>query len=194
MIHSEAIQRPIISKTHALHTRSSTSREDILGQLIDFDGDIQMTLKAPNFVTHLDYDWRSEIWQPIYEEISQLGMLVRFDQRGNGLSERNPENISFSSMVEDISAVVENEKLENFVLFGVSQGAASAIKFASDNPDIVSGLVLLGGFSRGLSRRGDGQEGKIMLETQMIRSGWENENPAFRQYFTTTMIDRKSVV
>ena len=149
-------------------------------------------LKAPNFVTHLDYDWGSEIWQPIYEEISQLGMLVRFDQRGNGLSERNPENISFSSMVEDISAVVENEKLENFVLFGVSQGAASAIKFASDNPDIVSGLVLLGGFSRGLSRRGDGQEGKIMLETQMIRSGWENENPAFRQYFTTTMIPESS--
>ena len=73
-------------------------------------------LKAPNFVTHLDYDWGSEIWQPIYEEISQLGMLVRFDQRGNGLSERNPNNISFSSMVEDISAVVENEKLEKEVL------------------------------------------------------------------------------
>ncbi|MDA9823548.1 hypothetical protein N9C56_13815 [Paracoccaceae bacterium] len=76
MILSEAIQRPIISKTHALHTRSSTSREDILGQLIDFDGDIQMTLKAPKIMPAFslkDTDWfETEIIRQFYININRV--------------------------------------------------------------------------------------------------------------------------
>ena len=76
MIHSEAIQRPIIAKTHAQRTRSSTSREDILNQLIDFDGDIKMTLKAPKIMPAFslkDTDWfETEIIRQFYINTNRI--------------------------------------------------------------------------------------------------------------------------
>ena len=147
-----------------------------------------VVLKSPNFVTHLDADWRSPLWRHIFENLSSEHELLRFDQRGNGLSERHPETISFDAFVNDIMAVANTIQDEKFVLFGVSQGCASAIEFAYRHPERVKGLIFLGGFAQGANKRPSANPSQTDLEIQMIQTGWESDIPAFRQFFANTMI------
>jgi hypothetical protein len=56
-------------------------------------------LKAPNWLNHLEYEWRSPIWGPVLTELAHHCRLVRFDQRGNGLSDWEVEEISHDMMV-----------------------------------------------------------------------------------------------
>ena len=150
-------------------------------------------LKAPNFMSSLEHDWRSPIWMHLYRFLAEGHTLVRFDQRGNGSSDLEPLEITFNSFVEDMEAVVNESKIDKFPILGVSQGCAVSIAYAIRNPNKVSHLILIGGFSRGKGQRGDpSYQEKSKMEQTMILSGWENENPAFRQYFTSTMIPEGS--
>ena len=150
-------------------------------------------LKAPNFMSSLEHDWRSPIWMHLYRFLAEGNTLVRFDQRGNGSSDLDPLEITFNSFVEDMEAVVNESKIDKFPLLGVSQGCAVSIAYAIRNPNKVSHLILIGGFARGKGQRGDpSYEEKSKMEQTMILSGWEDENPAFRQYFTTSMIPEGS--
>ena len=150
-------------------------------------------LKAPNFMSSLEHDWRSPIWMHLYRFLAEGHTLVRFDQRGNGSSDLDPLEITFNSFVEDMEAVVNESKIDKFPILGVSQGCAVSIAYAIRNPNKVSHLILIGGFARGKGQRGDpSYEEKSKMEQTMILSGWEDENPAFRQYFTTSMIPEGS--
>tara|TARA_B100000902_G_C27308127_1_gene916777 strand:+ start:1214 stop:2605 length:1392 start_codon:yes stop_codon:yes gene_type:complete len=150
-------------------------------------------LKAPNFMSSLEHDWRSPIWMHLYRFLAEGNTLVRFDQRGNGSSDLEPLEITFNSFVEDMEAVVNESKIDKFPILGVSQGCAVSIAYAIRNPNKVSHLILIGGFARGKGQRGDpSYEEKSKMEQTMILSGWEDENPAFRQYFTTSMIPEGS--
>src|SRR5256885_16985185 len=73
-------------------------------------------VKAANWLTHLEFDWRSPIWRHLFEELARSHLLVRYDERGNGLSDWNVENISFEAFVSDLEAVVGATGLERFVL------------------------------------------------------------------------------
>ena len=150
-------------------------------------------LKAPNFMSSLEHDWRSPIWMHLYRFLAEGHTLVRFDQRGNGSSDLEPLEITFNSFVEDMEAVVNESKIDKFPILGVSQGCAVSIAYAIRNPNKVSHLILIGGFVRGKGQRGDSSyQEKSKMEQTMILSGWEDENPAFRQYFTTSMIPEGS--
>ena len=150
-------------------------------------------LKAPNFMSSLEHDWRSPIWMHLYRFLAEGNTLVRFDQRGNGSSDLDPLEITFNSFVEDMEAVVNESKIDKFPILGVSQGCAVSIAYAIRNPNKVSHLILIGGFARGKGQTGDpSYEEKSKMEQTMILSGWEDENPAFRQYFTTSMIPEGS--
>ena len=150
-------------------------------------------LKAPNFMSSLEHDWRSPIWTHLYRFLAEDHTLVRFDQRGNGSSDLDPLEITFNSFVEDMEAVVNESKIDKFPILGVSQGCAVSIAYAIRNPNKVSHLILIGGFARGKGQRGDpSYEEKSKMEQTMILSGWEDENPAFRQFFTTSMIPEGS--
>ena len=150
---------------------------------------VLLLLKAPNFMSSLEHDWRSPIWMHLYRFLAKDHTLVRFDQRGNGSSDLDPLEITFNSFVEDMEAVVNESKIDKFPILGVSQGCAVSIAYAIRNPNKVSHLILIGGFARGKGQRGDpSYEEKSKMEQTMILSGWEDENPAFRQFFTTSMI------
>ena len=112
--------------------------------------------------------------------------LVRFDQRGNGLSDWNVEEISFDSMISDMETVVASAGLDRFALLGVSQGCSYAIAYAIRHPERVSRLVLYGGFARGDYKTGDASDRQqAEMQRMMILEGWGKNNPAFRQFFTT---------
>ena len=146
-------------------------------------------VKAPNWMTHLEYDWKSPAWRHLMQQLSRDRTLIRFDQRGTGLSDRQVENISFDLFVKDLETVVEAVGLKRFPLLGISQGATISLKYAARNPERVSALVLYGGYARGRRKRGSREEvEQADAFITMIRHGWGQDNPRFRQLFTSAFM------
>ncbi|TIP22583.1 MAG: alpha/beta fold hydrolase [Mesorhizobium sp.] len=146
-------------------------------------------LKAPNWLNHLEYEWRSPIWHPWLIRLARLCRLVRFDQRGNGLSDWGVEVVSEEAMTGDMSTVAAAAGLSRFALLGISQGCSFSVRYAVENPEQVTCLVLLGGFLRGrLKRTQPDQKHLYEVGTMMIRDGWGSTNPIFRHFFTTTFM------
>ena len=146
-------------------------------------------LKAPNWINHIEYEWQSPVWGTFLTEFSKQCSLTRFDQRGNGLSDWDVDEISHERMIDDMLAVADAAGLEKFALFGISQGAAFSIRFAASYPERVKCLVLLGGYVRGRLHRGDPEAIRFHeIGHTMIRDGWGSPNTIYRHFFTSTYI------
>jgi pimeloyl-ACP methyl ester carboxylesterase/DNA-binding winged helix-turn-helix (wHTH) protein len=146
-------------------------------------------LKAGNWLNHLEYDWKSPIWSHLLKWMASDNHLVRYDARGNGLSDWDVAEISFASYLRDLESVADASGLERFTLFGISQGCAVSIAYAAKHPERVEKLILYGGFARGRRIRGTIEEieqAEAMLT--LMRTGWGQENPAFRQMFTSLLL------
>jgi pimeloyl-ACP methyl ester carboxylesterase/DNA-binding CsgD family transcriptional regulator len=142
-------------------------------------------VKAPHWMTHLEYEWQSPIWRPWISALSGEYQLLRMDERACGLSDWEAKDFSFDAFVRDLEAVVDAAGLDRFVLLGHSQGGAFAIEYAVRHPERVSHLVLLGAYARGFMKRGLPPERMQELEAQLklIEAGWGRDDPAYRQMF-----------
>ena len=146
-------------------------------------------VKTGNWLNHIEYDWESPVWSHMLHWLASGRTLVRYDARGNGLSDWDVPEISFDAFVRDLEAVVDAAGLDRFTLFGASQGCAFSIAYAVKYPDRVDKLVLYGGFARGRRLRGtaaDREQAEAMLT--LMRTGWGQDNPAFRQFFTSLFV------
>lgn len=146
-------------------------------------------VKASNWLTHLDFEWGSPIWRHWYAELSRHHRLVRYDERGNGMSQRNVDDVSFDTWVCDLETVVDAVGLDRFPLLGISRGASIAIAYAVKHPERVTRLVLYGAFAVGLKHVGtpEQREARHALAS-LIRLGWGLNNPAFCRTFTCRFI------
>jgi pimeloyl-ACP methyl ester carboxylesterase len=142
-------------------------------------------VKAANWLSHLEHDWDSPVWHHWLRALSRTYTLVRYDERGCGLSDHGVP-LSLDAFVRDLEALVDALELERFPLLGMSQGAATAIAYAVRHPERVSHLVLVGGYID--PEPPDVAE--VML--QMIHIGWGRDNAAFRQVFTTLFMPQAS--
>jgi pimeloyl-ACP methyl ester carboxylesterase len=144
-------------------------------------------MKTGNWMTHLEFDLESPIWRHLYRELAKSHTLIRYDARGNGLSDRIVDEISFDAFVGDLEAVAAAAKVTRFALLGISQGCAVSIAYAVRHPERVSHLILYGGYAMGWNKRArsaaEKEEDAAMLT--LMRVGWGKENPAFRQLFTS---------
>jgi pimeloyl-ACP methyl ester carboxylesterase len=147
-------------------------------------------VKAANWLSHLEFDWNSPVWRHWIRELARDHTLVRYDERGCGLSDWSAEEFSLDAWVRDLEAVVDGLGLERFPLLGISQGGAIAIAYTVRHPERVSRLILYGGYSRGRSHRNlsewEREEREVML--RMIAVGWGKDHAAFRQVFTSLFI------
>jgi pimeloyl-ACP methyl ester carboxylesterase/DNA-binding CsgD family transcriptional regulator len=146
-------------------------------------------VKAANWLSHVELDWKSPVWGPMLRELSHSHHLVRYDERGCGLSDWDAE-LTFESWVRDLEAVVEATGLQRFALLGISQGASIAVAYAVRHPERVSHLVLHGGYARGRLKRVATQSERDQAEAMnaLAELGWGQENPVFRQFFTSQFI------
>jgi pimeloyl-ACP methyl ester carboxylesterase/DNA-binding winged helix-turn-helix (wHTH) protein len=146
-------------------------------------------LKTANWLNHLEYDWQSPVWSHLLRALASHHRLIRYDERGNGLSDWDVEDISFEAFVRDLESVAEANVLRRFPLLGISQGCAVSIAYAVRHPERVSHLILYGGYARGRRRRGQpAQVEQTDALLTLMRQGWGQENPAFRQIFTSLFI------
>ena len=120
------------------------------------------------------------------------GTIPSFDTMlaGTDLSDREIPDVCFEDFVSDLETVVDAAGLDRFALHGLSQGCAVSIAYAVRHPERVSHLILLGGYAVGWKKRARTQAEKEAGEAivTLVRVGWGQENPAFRQMFTSQFI------
>lgn len=141
-------------------------------------------VRAATWLTHLDFDWESPVWRHWLHALGDGHTLVRYDERGCGLSDREVGELSIETWVADLESVVDAAGLDRFALLGISQGAAVALVYAARHPERLTHLVLYGGFARGRRRRRP--EDRLLHEALIsaIRAGWEEPDPTFRHVFS----------
>ena len=146
-------------------------------------------VKASNWLTHLDFEWGSPIWRHWWSALSLHHRVVRYDERGNGMSQRDVSDVSFDTWVRDLETVVDAAGLDRFPLLGISRGGPIAIAYAVKHPERVTHLVLYGAFAAGMNHTGTPPdiEARRALE-RLMRLGWGLNNQAFCKVFTCRFI------
>jgi class 3 adenylate cyclase/pimeloyl-ACP methyl ester carboxylesterase len=145
-------------------------------------------VKTANWMNHLEYDWESLVWRHVLLGLAKDYTLMRYDARGNGLSDWDVDDVSLDAWVSDLETVVDAVGIDRFPLLGISQGCAISIAYAVRHPERVSHLILYGGFAVGGKKRSPGEKEKRDAMVTLMRLGWGADNPAFRQMFTSLFI------
>ena len=147
-------------------------------------------VKAATWLSHLGYDWESPVWRHWLAELSRRFRLVRYDERGCGLSDWDIGQFSFEDWVDDLEAVVDAAGLDRFPLLGISQGGPVAIAYAVRHPERVTRLVLHSSFAQGRrkSARTPGDLALADARVQMVRLGWGRPDPTYRQMFVARFL------
>lgn len=90
-------------------------------------GDGPPLVKTSNWLTHVDHEWTSPVWRHWWQALTAHNTLVRYDERGCGLSDWDigPEGFGLEPWVRDLETVVDALGLERFPLLGISQAGRS---------------------------------------------------------------------
>ena len=149
-----------------------------------------VVVKAANWLSHLEYDLQSPIWRHWYRFFGQHYRLLRYDERGCGMSDGAARELTLDHWQGDLEAVIDAADLHApFALMGISQGAAACIAYAVKHPQRVSKLLLYGAYARGPYERGDEEAARLYHAIiDIARVGWADQNPVFRQVFTSRFI------
>ncbi len=159
------------------------------------DGTGPPLVRTANWVSHLEHEWRNEVRRPTLEALTRHFSLLRYDQRGCGLSDWNVRDMSFESWVEDLDTVVAAIPWRRFALYGSSHGCAVAIAYAARYPEKVTHLILYGGFVLGRQKRDltEQQRDEARTMIKLIELGWSKRTDEFRQVFTTQFMPEASL-
>lgn len=147
-------------------------------------------VKAANWLTHLEYEWESPVWRHWMQFFAGNFRYIRHDERGCGMTEMSVGELSVERWVADLEDVIDAARVsEPVALLGISQGGAICAAYAAKHPDRVSKLILYGGYARGPMRRGDPEMERFYRALiEIVGFGWHEDNPAFRQVFTSRFI------
>ena len=152
-------------------------------------GEGPVIVKTANWMNHLEFDWQSPVWRHLVEELARDHTLVRYDERGNGLSDWDVADISFDAFVRDLETVVDAIGISRFALFGISQGVPVAIAYAARHPERVGRLILHAGPAKGFGRADDPEIlQRIEAMKTLIADGWGRHNSPIRQFLTSTFL------
>lgn len=102
------------------------------------------------WITHLEHSMAMPAFRRYVDVLATAFRVVRFDGRGNGMSDWDiPRPVTPDDLVGDLAAVIDASGAAPCVLWGSSWGGPAAIAFAAEHPDEVTHLVLDGTFADG---------------------------------------------
>ena len=139
-------------------------------------------------MSHLEHEWENPLRRPGLVGLAQHYTLIRYDPRGNGLSDWDVDEVSLDAWVSDLETVADAAGLKRFPMLGISQGCAVSIAYAVRHPERVSHLVLYGGFALGGKKRTPEEREQRIAMATLMRLGWGTDDPGFRQLFTSRMM------
>jgi len=144
------------------------------------------------WLSHLQHDWESPVWRHFLEDLGAVSTLIRYDERGFGLSAWDVDDFSLEARVADLGAVVDDLGLERFALLGMSGGSPVALEYALQHPDRVTRMVVYGGSGVGAPHYFPDPPAEEVAFRAMIEAGWAKRDPIFRRVFTTMFIPEAS--
>ena len=151
-------------------------------------------LKAPNWIGHLELDWRHPVVAHLYSSLMKRYRLVRFDARANGLSDWEVADISFDLFVDDLEAVFDESGIERSALLAISQGGAVAAAFAARAPERVSAIVMIGSYPVGRAlRQSKKVRDRARALKEMMTAGWDDDYPSLRDLMADIIVPGASL-
>lgn len=140
------------------------------------------------WLSHLQFDWESPVWRHFLEELGKFATVVRYDERGHGLSDWDVEDFGLEARIGDLEAVVDHAGLDRFALMAMAQGGPVAIEYSVRHPERVSRLLFYDSYAAGM--RNPTPEDLELSDAfeQMIKVGWARPESEFRRVFTSLMI------
>ena len=143
---------------------------------------------ASCWLSHLQHDWQSPVWRHFLEDLGQMATVIRYDERGFGMSNWDVDDFSLAARLSDLETVVDAAGLDRFVLMGMSNGSGPAMAYAIAHPERISRLILYGTVCGDPVVRTPAQQAEEDTYQSMIRVGWAKPDPVFRRVFTTLFI------
>jgi DNA-binding winged helix-turn-helix (wHTH) protein/alpha-beta hydrolase superfamily lysophospholipase len=142
-------------------------------------------VRAIDWLNHLDFEWKNPYRRHWFSQIMRHNTLLRYDQRGSGLSDWNVDDFSFERSLADFEELIADIGFDKFALVGSCQGGPIGAAYAARHPERVTQLILVGSFARGWPPPGSMITEQFNAMLTLIRLGWGRDNPAFRQLWTT---------
>lgn len=140
------------------------------------------------WLSHLQFDWESPVWRHFLTDLGKLVTVIRYDERGHGLSDRGVTDHSLEARVADLEAVVADAGLDRFALMAMAQGGPVAIEYAARHPERLTRLVFYGSYS-GATASASPEELELLAAFEtLIRVGWARPTSEFRRVFSSMMI------
>lgn len=143
---------------------------------------------ATCWLSHLQHDWQSPVWRHFLADLGEIATVVRYDERGHGMSDSGVEDHSLDARVGDLEAVVDDAGLDRFALMAMSQGGPVVIEYAVRHAERVTRLVFYGSYATAVRDPTPEQLELNATFEQMIKVGWARPDSAFRRVFTSMMI------
>ena len=104
-----------------------------------------------------------------FQDLAQRYIVVRYDRRGVGLSDRERTDFTLEADVQDLETVVDRLGIKRFALMGSFHLGPAAVAYAVRWPQRVSRLILYGTYACGREVTSDEIKASI---TSMMRSHW----------------------
>jgi DNA-binding winged helix-turn-helix (wHTH) protein/pimeloyl-ACP methyl ester carboxylesterase len=142
-------------------------------------------VRAIDWLNHLDFEWKNPYRRHWFSHIMCHNTLLRYDQRGSGLSDWNVDDFSFERSLSDFEELITSVGFDQFALVGSCQGGPIGAAYAARHPERVTKLILVGAFARGWPPPDSMMTEQFNAMLTLIRLGWGRDNPAFRQLWTT---------
>ena len=138
------------------------------------------------WLSHLQHDWQSPVWRHFLEALGRFATVIRYDERGHGLSDWAVQDFSLEARIGDLSSVVESAGLDRFALLGMSQGGTVGISYAAAHPERLIRLILFGAYA---ARRREHEDDEMFTAfASLIKVGWARPQSTFRRVFTNLLI------
>lgn len=148
-------------------------------------GDGYPLVRSLGWFTNLEVEWNSPVASPFWKKLANRYHLIRYDGRGMGLSDRDVEEFSPQTRLEDLETVIEASGVEKCALMGMSEGGSTAIEYAAKYPDRVSHLIIWGSF---LVVPSSEEIPQFFAIARLVPQYWGSESSAFHQMFTATFL------
>jgi pimeloyl-ACP methyl ester carboxylesterase len=124
---------------------------------------------VPGVVSHLEHQWDEPMQAAFFRRLASFSRLIRFDKRGQGLSDRVERMPTIEERMDDVRAVMDAADSERAAILTVSEGGPMGVVFAATHPDRTSKLILWNTFARMAWAPGTAEERRQQVVDATLR-------------------------
>jgi serine/threonine protein kinase len=145
----EALRQPTIAESRRFSAVSYVRTRDAVRIAYVRSGSGPPLIYVRGWISHLDHMLSDGNFRMLFDGLATRHHVVRYDCRGNGLSDRAQREIALNDLTLDLEAIFDDCGIQRAALFATCFGGPIAIEFAARHPERVTALVIDGSFAIG---------------------------------------------